>query len=1159
MRYTDFSVYENLTLKATYTFDYITYSSSQTKSPYISATELFLESVTPPVGPGWKYDYRQKTTECGGNSCQTCQPCQNDGALRSVTYPTGGTIEYDYSDVEFSTGSFDGTEWEVPFSVLTKRTRLDRGAISGDEWSYSYSSLYSSSPASYVGDVTEVSRPDGYMDRYTYHAFGEIACNSEFDKVWRVGKPKQFELAIPPGGGTPLQTETWSWAPSDLLISTNWVIAPAYRGTTYQCLDTDTYLPRLLEHTVNREGVTYTTQYPDAEFDVYNQPGEIVEFSDNPNGSVIRTHFLDYWYPQAPPATTPVVLQEPWVIGRKSSHNENAYGQTIDRDYEYDSDGKLTKEWLGSRVIGEYEYDAEGRLTKQTDGDGVWVELSEYETLTWAGVGLPRRITIPTAGTSTCTVLRSFNWRSQVTLTDPQGSCGGIVGNTSFEYDDSGRRTKAYLPGWSAETIGYPVDSNGFLHQQTSSRGTSSIVQDLDGFGRVTLTTDSEGVKLATDYDPFDRVEFTSHPFLSGAPTGDSFLYDGLGRLLSTTHADGSSSNRTYLEKEETLVDEEGKSTTYEFVTGGGEQHRQVSLVDQPGNGSDTEYYYDVFGNLTLTRQGNTSAPLLVERSFTYDTRGHLIQENHPESGLTAYTRTTMGRVSRKTLGNGNAVCYNLDLKGNFASGRLLAYRPGCNNGGDRTDFTYDGYGHLTSSSSTNGGTYNYNYDGSSRLTSVTHTLAGSRTTQYGYDPDTGAVDRLLYPSGLELNYGLDSQGRLTNLSATSGQAIVANVVYHPSGQPSSVTWGSTTVPQATSSFSYDNRHRLTYADHNTLLPLPGDIAELGLGYDNVGNVTTYTRDGNQRILTYDDLHRLESATFTGAGFTDTFTYDGVGNVKTHARSGTGAFLWGFQYGGANRLWKRYTGDLQLTYQYDAAGNLIQHGPRSYDWTPAGWLAWTAPNEETFTYESGGLRVQKSMVGGDPTYYEYDPAGRILHEFVDAATDQATDYIYAFGRLAARVETSGATSELDFYFADHLGSPLAVHNEGAGPSVPQTTSRSARSGRAPRARPCSTTHVPPKRRGSCTTTLGTTTLKSGASSPPTRCWEIYRARRASTSTPMSSTTLTSMWIPMANRRSTGQERHGVTSIRGMLAKRHWPGVFSVTEGRSRSRSSPQER
>src|SRR5439155_12880948 len=148
--------------------------------------KLFLNHVTPPVGPGWSYTYN---APAGAGQYE----------LHTVAYPSGAVLTYGYNDITFDTGPS-----AVPFSVVISRSLSGRG-LSPTTWTYTYGGN------SGTDQVTTVTQSGCKTERYTYKSFGSLPNQGDVNKLWQVGRLLRKEIL---NGSTVVQTETYSWSPS---------------------------------------------------------------------------------------------------------------------------------------------------------------------------------------------------------------------------------------------------------------------------------------------------------------------------------------------------------------------------------------------------------------------------------------------------------------------------------------------------------------------------------------------------------------------------------------------------------------------------------------------------------------------------------------------------------------------------------------------------------------------------------------------------------------------------------------------------------------------------------------------------------------------------------------------------------------------------------
>ncbi|MBA3532295.1 MAG: SBBP repeat-containing protein [Ardenticatenales bacterium] len=167
-----------------------------------------------------------------------------------------------------------------------------------------------------------------------------------------------------------------------------------------------------------------------------------------------------------------------------------------------------------------------------------------------------------------------------------------------------------------------------------------------------------------------------------------------------------------------------------------------------------------------------------------------------------------------------------------------------------------------------------------------------------------------------------------------------------------------------------------------------------------------------ERVLTYeyDDLYRLTGADYsTGESFA--YQYDAVGN-RTVMTDAAGTHLYTFD--AASRL---SVAD-GITHTWDATGNLLADGTRTYSYNAANRL--TSVNDGTaassYVYDGAGNRVSQT-VGGVTTHYVLDVAGA-LPEVIAATGSSTTHYVQIGGQILGQMD-SGTWG---YVLPDHLGS-----------------------------------------------------------------------------------------------------------------------------------------
>jgi YD repeat-containing protein len=241
-------------------------------------------------------------------------------------------------------------------------------------------------------------------------------------------------------------------------------------------------------------------------------------------------------------------------------------------------------------------------------------------------------------------------------------------------------------PGTATINYTYAPASNGASFspaQITIAQSDVTTLVQYDSFGRLwrEFRTMPEGqAQRETLYDPSGRKLSQSVWDMSSPPSYSrktTFHYDFLGRLDSvdppdhqtvTTSYTGDSTRATTANVFMALDPTSAQTavTTTEQM----DRYGRLWYVNEP-NGTVTAYGYGVTGalrrvcmNATLTGGGLSTATCGQERKFSYDNRGFLTSETHPENGTITYSYDARGHVLTKrpaTAGTQFDVNYTYD------------------------------------------------------------------------------------------------------------------------------------------------------------------------------------------------------------------------------------------------------------------------------------------------------------------------------------------------------------------------------------------------------------------------------------------------------------------------------------------------------------------
>ncbi|MGH9595849.1 MAG: RHS repeat-associated core domain-containing protein, partial [Edaphobacter sp.] len=563
------------------------------------------------------------------------------------------------------------------------------------------------------------------------------------------------------------------------------------------------------------------------------------------------------------------------------------------------------------------------------------------------------------------------------------------------QYDRLLRPMTVTSPNGGVATIVY--NGNDTEVDQTRGSGPEAVTHTaVDAYGRKSRVAVYNGqsgnawYQVDYCYDAAGLLQFQSVRYqgsgFAGANAnkqctgaGTSYIYDALGRVTSTTNADGTASSqyngRTVRQTDVsgaqkiTQYDLLGRISTICEISSSNLQGDppQTCLGDIGGyTGYVTQYDYSVVNTTKITQGAQT-------RTFTTDLAGRTTSVSEPERGTTTYS-------------------YSYNPTGL----QVIRTRPTANQTSatvvTTTTTQYDSLGRpLTVIYSDGTPTRNYTYDTSvawpiisqqnikGMLSMASSNIAPSyEGTVYSYNAMGQIVGMAkCQPSGCSnrafdklLPYSYDLLGNMT--SSSDGAGVTISYQYSPASEVQSITsslndanhpsalvsnvqngpYGPTSYQMGnglTSVLSYDamGRGNGSYACTNsTQVGCAGGTQLYGYAVAWQGSRLASSADsvqGYQATYGYDGFNRLTNVNVTsGSASSYSYVYDRYGNRwgQNPAQSGPAPQLTfnsstnqittgGFSYDAAGNM----LSDGLNSYQYDAEGNMISSGGQqlSYD------------------------------------------------------------------------------------------------------------------------------------------------------------------------------------------------------------------------------------
>lgn len=653
-------------------------------------------------------------------------------------------------------------------------------------------------------------------------------------------------------------------------------------------------------------------------------------------------------------------------------------------------------------LFTDFEYDRLGRLTwiKPQSGHDAWIEYRHLKA---------------TAGGALA--------RTEIRARANGSKTGAVRSERTVDYDGFGRVAweRAKLPGvgWTKVQAVHNAMGRPFAISERHPDGHPN--NDLD---RTRIL----------DYDPFGRPRRINPP--DGSSHDVTLSYAGVRAVTRTvqigTGWNGSSVTETASSTTE-VYDRQGRLVrvrepaglahdAYEAVYGYDAAHRLRSVTIQPQQGGS----------------GDSQS-----RSFTYDGRGFLTSESHPETSVVFSSFDALGHPGRVRQGSVNGP-FDLRLFYDRAERATLIEEAGTGN--DLKSFTYatdNSFGNLKKGK----------LEAATRHNWVLHPENGNLidvtvTEQYTYGGKGGRVSQ----RGTSLNTGhtftqswsWDDMGRVSSLTyptCTFAECAPAN--------PASSTVGFgytegllTSVTGYAGTITYHSNGTLNQVQHANgvtysrgldphRMPRPASIAvsggsvgaTLAYGYDGAGNVTTI----GSEVYLYDQVGRVAESRL-GSG-TQTYEFDPFGNITEIQTTPAGGSTTIQSLGidpATNRL---------SATPYDAAGNQSSWGSFGYTFDSLSKIEHIGGGGQDLTnvYTAGDERIWSVDATTFPWKENFtlrDLDGKVLRTFrtedeFDGPWQWVEDYVYRDGALLASKRPGEGTRH---FHSDHLGTPRMITN-----------------------------------------------------------------------------------------------------------------------------------
>lgn len=734
--------------------------------------------------------------------------------------------------------------------------------------------------------------------------------------------------------------------------------------------------------------------------------------------------------------------------------------------YEY-TDGKLTKS--NDKSISYYD---NGRLKQITYDNGSWIKYTyddanmTYTTLTSSGettktvyndAFLPIEYTDESRETTKYTYDNHYR-----VLTE---TCG--TETTAYTYDAEGNLV-SYVTGDSESNTYYTYDSN------------KRIVREQTGNDYTYYTYDSKGNNLvyATLKEDYTGTVPALYDLSLTCFDTTTYTYDSNGRVTSGVYSTGGSvsyeyDNRGNVTKETTVTVENGESTTkivnYTYdslgnlLTSSTGNDTSSYIYDAAGrtllennNGNCTRTIYDNQGRIIQeiapedydsTKDGlptaNTYADANVGHRYVYNEKtGNLDIETNRLGIVTTYTYYSTGEKETETF---DIYEYNYNVKGNLTK----VYIDGVNT----LTYNYDKDYNLTSEVYANGQSIRYEYDNNGNLARQYHNNDTLAYVTYSYNSDNELTQKINSDTGLKYIYSEDNNVSVYKISDNTlvhsyteaeTEADEENDVEAETDVTEThfgATYSSITKDCSTSYTNDNNIVEYSYTqndnavDSDTVKYNNSNVLNANYTYDNFGNITKKDYGNSKSVAnTYDTNYRITSTTYNsrtynytydvnsqltavnGTNYSASYVYDNRGNITNKTVNGTSTT---FDY--SNDGWHdRLTSVNGTKLTYDANGNVLTYGDKSFTWSSGRNLSSITDGDNiyTYTYDETGIRTSKTINGVTTRYNTKD--GIILSQ-----TDGTNTMYFQYNKIGIPLGFILNNTQY-FYMTNQMGDVIAI-------------------------------------------------------------------------------------------------------------------------------------
>ena len=520
-----------------------------------------------------------------------------------------------------------------------------------------------------------------------------------------------------------------------------------------------------------------------------------------------------------------------------------------------------------------------------------------------------------------------------------------------------------------------------------------------DSVGRIRTHTDAGGFARIMDYDNFDRVTFITYP--DGST--EQFVYDKLD-LAHTKDRAGRWSHTAYNSERQpvTRTAPDGRTTLLDWCLCGQLQKltdplgRETKWTWAPGGFlmeklmpdgvTKTSYTYQpnsgLLATVTSPNQQGSGGPTV---SYSYFADGQLAKEDYTDANTAdvsyAYEPAYTGRLTGVTDGIGNHGFVHLSFSGSMNGAGLPSNADGPL-AIDSQTYTYDWQNRLATGALYDSRSETRSWDSLGRIKTIVNTIG---TTTIGYNTSLPRPDSVTAPNSISSaftylpnnasGYRARQLDTITHKRGTIQQAK-HSYTYDIAGRMTAWEQQSIGQPTMNSGYGYNPGDELISADDTNVATGTLEDHE-SWGLDLAGNWLSHTRSSGSVLetRTVNALNQVKKIGGEGetvvAGHVNEFARVDVNGAQAEVSPdpATGGYFFKRKVpvtAGDNTInitatdpqgestsenWKFAVSHASRNFRYDANGNTLSDGIRSYTWDAKNRLTTVTKGNSTWKWD----------------------------------------------------------------------------------------------------------------------------------------------------------------------------------------------------------------